>query len=506
MKSACLRFFALFLVVAIAALTAPLAAQPVPAGPELPLKAATQPDAEELAVAAAADGGFLALWNSPEWSIQARAFLADGSPMEPVELRSAPGLLIETGGVHPKAAALTGGGYVAVWENENPNILAGPQTPLPGSLVNTLSIRLLDASGQPTTAETMVAEGVVASAVAADPSGGFLLVWTGNVVGVAAQRFDAQGHPSGGQMSLDGGGLSDVAVLPDGSIALVWAQGPANHTQVLLRVFGADGAPRGAAVPVHSDGTLNQASPRVAADVAGRLVVVWEAGLPTPGNPPNVLARRVGSDGASLGPELAVSAGGSSQSSGAADVSMRPDGSFLIVWPSLDGKVLGRSFLVDGTPEGAAFPVSTRPGTKARPVVASTLSSWIAVWIEGGASGGAPYGRVLRSTACSGLCLRGGRFRAEVAWRVPGIAADGAGSPLPQTDDTGAFWFFAPENYELLVKVLDGRGINGHYWVFYGALTDVEFDLTVTDLATGQRRTYHNPAGTLASQADTVAF
>jgi hypothetical protein len=35
---------------------------------------------------------------------------------------------------------------------------------------------------------------------------------------------------------------------------------------------------------------------------------------------------------------------------------------------------------------------------------------------------------------------------------------------------------------------------------------DVAFDLTVTDTATGQQRTYHNTAGTMASRADTGAF
>ena len=113
------------------------------------------------------------------------------------------------------------------------------------------------------------------------------------------------------------------------------------------------------------------------------------------------------------------------------------------------------------------------------------------------------------SPGCGGaapaLCLGSGRFRVEVAWKTEAGAA-GVGSPIPLTDDTGAFWFFSPSNYELNVKILDGRGNNGHFWVFYGSLTNVEFDLTVTDTATGQQRTYHNPAGTMASRADTSAF
>jgi hypothetical protein len=60
--------------------------------------------------------------------------------------------------------------------------------------------------------------------------------------------------------------------------------------------------------------------------------------------------------------------------------------------------------------------------------------------------------------------------------------------------------------FELAIKVLDGRAVNGSFWVFYGALSDVQYDVTVTDTTTGQVRTYHNTAGTLASVADTKAF
>jgi hypothetical protein len=37
-------------------------------------------------------------------------------------------------------------------------------------------------------------------------------------------------------------------------------------------------------------------------------------------------------------------------------------------------------------------------------------------------------------------------------------------------------------------------------------LTDVEYDLAITDTATGKVWTHHNDAGTLASFADTSAF
>ncbi|HEX2164944.1 MAG TPA: hypothetical protein VHM02_13450 [Thermoanaerobaculia bacterium] len=103
------------------------------------------------------------------------------------------------------------------------------------------------------------------------------------------------------------------------------------------------------------------------------------------------------------------------------------------------------------------------------------------------------------------LCLDDGRFLVEVAWEdLQG--GRGAGVSAPLTADAGTFWFFEPHNVELVVKVLDARAVNGHWWVFFGALTNVDFDLQVRDLATGRSRLYHNPSGRFASRGDTAAF
>ena len=96
------------------------------------------------------------------------------------------------------------------------------------------------------------------------------------------------------------------------------------------------------------------------------------------------------------------------------------------------------------------------------------------------------------------LCLADGRFRVEVTWRdFSGTA--GAGSVAAcATADSGLFWFFHPDNWELLVKVLDGCALNGHHWVFSAATTTVEYTLTVTDTLTGETAVYHNPLGRTA--------
>jgi photosystem II stability/assembly factor-like uncharacterized protein len=104
------------------------------------------------------------------------------------------------------------------------------------------------------------------------------------------------------------------------------------------------------------------------------------------------------------------------------------------------------------------------------------------------------------------LCLSEGRFQVRAVWQSTPSGPAGAAQIVPLTADTGAFWFFDSANIELVVKVLDGRPVNGHFWVFYGALSNVEYTIIVTDTVTGSVRSYHNTRGTLGSVADTSAF
>jgi hypothetical protein len=106
------------------------------------------------------------------------------------------------------------------------------------------------------------------------------------------------------------------------------------------------------------------------------------------------------------------------------------------------------------------------------------------------------------------LCLDGGRFRVSVTWRQ-GSGQTGVGTVVPvlTTADSGVFWFFSASNWELLVKVLNGCSVNNRHWVFYGASTNQEFTLTVTDTQTLQTKTYHNPQGVVSPViTDTSAF
>lgn len=97
--------------------------------------------------------------------------------------------------------------------------------------------------------------------------------------------------------------------------------------------------------------------------------------------------------------------------------------------------------------------------------------------------------------AATRLCLDDGRFEAEVLWHDH-AGRDGRGQVAAvRTAESGLFWFFSPDNWELQVKLLDGCGVNGRRWVYAAGTTDVGWELTVRDRASGVVRSYSNPRG-----------
>ncbi len=129
-----------------------------------------------------------------------------------------------------------------------------------------------------------------------------------------------------------------------------------------------------------------------------------------------------------------------------------------------------------------------------------SLGFWdLAFKLEGSADGSG-----VCTASATNLCLNEGRFRVNVAWAAG--SDSGVGIAELVTSDTGYFWFFNAANIELMIKVLDARVINNKFWVFYGALSDVEYTITIEDTVTGNTKTYTNIAGQLASVGDVEAL
>lgn len=106
------------------------------------------------------------------------------------------------------------------------------------------------------------------------------------------------------------------------------------------------------------------------------------------------------------------------------------------------------------------------------------------------------------------LCLGdGNRFKVSATWRDFEDNVGTGKSVEIGRRDSGLFYFFGPDNLEVLIKVLDGCPINDRFWVFSAATTNVEYQLTVEDTISGKFWDFENTLGERApAVTDTNAF
>jgi hypothetical protein len=152
------------------------------------------------------------------------------------------------------------------------------------------------------------------SSAAADPRGGFVLVWTsenqdGSGLGVYGRRFDAAGVPRGGEFRANGttaGNQSSAAVAVDdaGNFAVAWASADASGTGVFARRFDRTGAVQGPEFQVNTYTTGAQEGPVLAFDTARNLMVAWTGA--GEGDGAGLFGQRFDASGARSGPEFRV--------------------------------------------------------------------------------------------------------------------------------------------------------------------------------------------------------
>jgi hypothetical protein len=107
------------------------------------------------------------------------------------------------------------------------------------------------------------------------------------------------------------------------------------------------------------------------------------------------------------------------------------------------------------------------------------------------------------SPTSTSLCFEG-RFAVQARYTTSG-GASGVGTVVPgASTNSGLFWFFSSDNWELLVKELNGCGLNSRRWIFSAATTNVAYRLTVTDVTQGVQRIYFNYQGVNAPALNDV--
>jgi len=482
-------------------------------GPESQVNTFTRGDQSFPDVARFPDGGFVVIWadygDSPK-GIKGRLFQASGAPASGEILLV--GLDILYSESPPHVAALPGGGFAVVW----------------GDFHNIL-LRRFDREARPL-GDPVVVNGAGPGGnaqpdVAADSAGNLAVVWaqfTYPDVPVWLRRFDAAGAPQGDPVKVTQTIIVDrylprVAVNDSGSVLVSWAE-----SNLHIRRFDGPSGAWGLEVSIYA--SYPKASPVVLYPEGDGAVMVGNGEL---------YVQRLDAAGRPLGALRSIKADEETYTYGDPDVAVDASGRAFAVWSQYEAsshlRIYGRLLDRAWQPLGDARPISSVAKLPDQfPAVAAGGGGFATVWANGelpppiepitpprpqdgrdGDSFGV-FAQAFGAPECLAdsevLCLgEGQRFRVKVSWKIPG-GETGVGRSHPLTADTGALWFFNPSNLELILKVLDGRTVNGHFWVFYGGLSDVEYTITVTDTATGREKTYHNPPGRLASQADTSAF
>ncbi|HEX9689676.1 MAG TPA: LamG domain-containing protein [Thermoanaerobaculia bacterium] len=110
------------------------------------------------------------------------------------------------------------------------------------------------------------------------------------------------------------------------------------------------------------------------------------------------------------------------------------------------------------------------------------------------------------SGTSTAACLSG-RFSVTVSWRdFMGNTGVGTVVSCPNPD-SAMFYFFAPNSWEVLAKIVNGCGFNNHYWAFGAGATNVFYRLEFTDVQGGGAKIYFNyPGPPAAAVADAAAF
>jgi hypothetical protein len=100
------------------------------------------------------------------------------------------------------------------------------------------------------------------------------------------------------------------------------------------------------------------------------------------------------------------------------------------------------------------------------------------------------------AASSTALCLHD-RFLVKAKFRVgaPGTA-EGTARVVPVANPgSGLFYFFDVNNWEIMVKALNGCGLNNRYWIFSAATTNLFYRVEVFDYITGKQRIYFNYPG-----------
>ena len=183
----------------------------------------------------------------------------------------------------------------------------------------------------------------------------------GSREGIYAQRFDAASGTVGGQIQVNNI-TPEKQLFPSidsnasGAFAITWTGKDlaSNKLTVYVRVFDADGTPQDKQFIADQFDTQDQQYSDVALLDDGSLIVVWQSRNQEDGDNDGIYGRRYDANGDPLGGEFLVNEPGLGLAESAPSVSADAAGNFVVSWTNADNDVYAREFDALGNPVSAS--------------------------------------------------------------------------------------------------------------------------------------------------------
>ncbi len=399
------RILSTLLLLLLAAFPAGADSTPVPVGEQFQVNTYTIFFQTRPAVAAAADGDFVVVWeslgssgsDSDRDSIQVQRFDSAGVPVgEQFQVNT----YTTSFQTDPAVAAAAGGDFVVVWESAGSSGSDSDGDSIQGQRFDSAGVPI----GDEFQINTHTAGSQVTPAVAAAAAGDWVVAWENQGSGsIQGQRFDSAGAAVGDEFQIGTYATSRldhlaVAAAADGGFVVVWdsyssSGSDADGYSIQGQRFDSAGAAVGDEFQVNTYTTSAQSVPKVAVVAAGDFVVVWTSygSSGSDSSARSIQGQCFDSAGAAVGDEFQVNTY-TTDWQGLPAVAATAAGDFVAVWRSNDSLgIQGQRINSQGEAVGDEFPVNTLYEGSFPAVAAKTAGEFVVVW-QGYSSSGSDRG------------------------------------------------------------------------------------------------------------------
>jgi hypothetical protein len=348
----------------------------------------------------------------------------------------------------PAVASAADGRFVVIWESEGNT---------PNADLNDIYGQLYSSTGAKVGSEFRVnsftGERQTNAAVAMNASGDFVVVWNSathldETTGVYAQRYAADGTARGSAIRVSNGDrdiftLCGVAIAPDGDFVVVWPERGKTlpvatnvvPNYIMAQRYTADGAVKGKPITIANSFFTSLRVPSVGISDAGSFVVAWDAdaqpgyltATSSLGQLMGIYAGRYGAEGKAVGFGFQVDLTTTGITVDRPVIAVSPNGSFTVAWQTNAADLTPRGIVMrryDASGNALTSPTAV-DATKLlrKPAIAMNAAGQIAV----AAYSNGLYARRYTATGAGGTTLRTDGATTTNQILQPAVSIDGTG-------------------------------------------------------------------------------